>query len=396
MRITHALASFIIFILLIPSAPAADLATPPVGPITPTGESPAATGWRTETVVEGLSHPWSVLWLPDDQTMLITERSGSLRLARDGELSNHRVEGLPDILAYGQGGLMDISLHPDFEQNRLLYFTYVSGVRKANRTTLTRGVLSRDLKRLDDVEVLFRVSQDKSGGQHFGSRLLWLSDGTLLMSVGDGGNPPTKVGGHFSRLNAQVKTSHLGKTLRLTENGEPAGGNPFVNDSDAAPHLYSYGHRNIQGMAIDPATQRIYATEHGSRGGDELNLITPGTNYGWPAVTYSIEYWGPRISDDASAPGMQDPMVVWTPCIAPSGLCFYTGDRYPGWQGDLFAGGLALRQIRRVDLEDGRVVGQETLKLGQRVRDVRQGPDGYLYVLTDEGNGKLLRIVPTP
>ncbi len=365
----------------------------PRGPVQPTGASPEASGWATETVVEGLNRPWGMAWLPDGQTMLITERSGSLRLIRDGSLIAAPVAGVPGALAHGQGGLMDVVLHPSFERNRWVYLTMSTGTREANRTALVRGVLSEDATRLVGARTLFEVSQDKPGGQHFGSRLLWLPDGTLLMSIGDGGNPPTEVEGQHVRLFAQDVSSHFGKTLRLTEDGEPAANNPFSGHAEAAAEVFTYGHRNIQGMAIDPATGTIYATEHGARGGDELNILTPGTNYGWPAATYSIEYWGPRISDIASMPGAADPEVVWTPCIAPSGLTFYTGDRYPAWRGDLFAGGLVLRQIRRIDLENGRVVGQETLSFDERVRDVRQGPDGFMYVLTDAGNGELLRIV---
>ena len=362
------------------------------GPVTPVADAPAATGWRTETVIEGLDHPWSVAWLPDGG-MVITERAGRMRVFdADGTVRIDEVGGLPQVLAIGQGGLMDVSLHPRFAENRLVYFTYTAGSPKANMTTLARGVLEGDS--LTDVRTLFRVSQAKPGGQHFGSRILWLADGTFLVSIGDGGNPPVRVDGELTRYNAQKLSSDLGKTLRFAEDGTPAADNPLAQREGALPEIWTYGHRNIQGMAIDPETGRVWATEHGARGGDELNVIEGGKNYGWHVVTYSREYSGGTITDVRSAPGMEDPKVVWTPCIAPSGLAFYTGDRYPQWKkGDLFAGGLVQRQIRRVMVEGDEVVGQETLQFDQRVRDVRQGPDGYLYVLTDEVDGRLVRIV---
>ncbi|MEQ9461390.1 MAG: PQQ-dependent sugar dehydrogenase [Phycisphaeraceae bacterium] len=368
----------------------------PQGPITPTAEVPEEPNWRAETVIEGLERPWGIAWLPNQDAMLITERAGRLRLVVNGELINQPVGGLPPILAHGQGGLMDISLHPDFTNNRWVYLTLSQGTKDANHTVLVRGVLSQDLSQLSQVQNLFEVSQLKKGGQHFGSRLLWLADGSLLMSIGDGGNPPSSVDGKLTRLYALDLDSHFGKTVRLTDEGESAPGNPFTDRPNAFPEVYTYGHRNIQGMDLDPATGVIYVSEHGARGGDELNQLQPGGNYGWPAATYSIEYWGPRISDTATMQGTIEPMIVWTPNLAPSGLCFYTGDRYPNWKGDLFAGGLRMQQIRRIDLEDGQVANETSLKFDQRVRDVRQGPDGFMYVLTDDGNGKLLRIVPTP
>lgn len=362
------------------------------GPVTPVAGAPAATGWRAETVIEGLDHPWSVAWLPDGG-MVITERAGRMRVFNaDGSVRIDEVGGVPQVLAIGQGGLMDVSLHPEFAENHLVYFTYTAGLPNANMTTVARGVLDGDA--LTDVRTLFRVSQPKPGGQHFGSRILWLPDGTFLVSIGDGGNPPVRVDGELTRYNAQKLSSDLGKTLRFAEDGAPAADNPLAQREGALPEIWTYGHRNIQGMAIDPATGRVWATEHGARGGDELNVLEGGKNYGWHVVTYSREYSGGKITDVRSAPGMEDPKAVWTPCIAPSGLAFYTGDRYPQWNaGDLFAGGLVQRQIRRLVLDGDTVVGQETLQFDQRVRDVRQGPDGYLYVLTDEVDGRLIRIV---
>jgi glucose/arabinose dehydrogenase len=216
------------------------------------------------------------------------------------------------------------------------------------------------------------------------------------MSVGDGGNPPLQLDGRPVRLNAQDLSSQLGKTIRVDENGRPPENNPFAADGDPGtdPYIWTYGHRNIQGMALHPQSRAVWATEHGARGGDELNLLLAGRNYGWPEATYSVEYFGLRISDKTTMPGAMDPVVVWTPCIAPSGLVFYSGSDFPRWRGDLLAGALVLRQIRRIDFENGKIVGQTTLQFDDRIRWVGQGPDGGIYVLTDEIDGRLLRIVP--
>jgi glucose/arabinose dehydrogenase len=216
------------------------------------------------------------------------------------------------------------------------------------------------------------------------------------MSIGDGGNPPTRFGDSNIRNQAQNPGTHFGKVLRLKDDGAPHPDNPFVNRPGAKPEIWTLGHRNIQGLTRDPLSGRIWANEHGSRGGDELNVIAGGNNYGWPEVTYSNEYWGPKISDETHRPGITDPRLVWTPSKAPSGLTFYTGDRYPQWKGDLFSGALKFGEIRRIRLDSDRVIGEEKLTFGKRVRDVRQGPDGYLYVLTDENRGALLRILPSP
>lgn len=361
------------------------------GPAPISGDVPEAQGWRAEVVIEGLNHPWSIAWLPDGSA-LVTERPGRLRLIRDGKLDPEPIAGLPPVLAFGQGGLLDIALHPDFPDNRLVYLTFATGNPDANRTALARGRLEDHALR--EVRILFQNADPKSGGQHFGSRLVWLPDKSLLMSIGDGGNPPIRFGDGNIRDQAQNPGTHFGKILRLKDDGTPHPDNPFANRPGAKPEIWTLGHRNIQGLTRDPLSGRIWANEHGSRGGDELNVIEGGQNYGWPAVTYSVEYWGPRISEETHRRGMTDPRLVWTPSKAPSGLTFYTGDIYPQWKGDLFSGALKFRQIRRLDLDGTRVVGEEKLTIGQRVRDVRQGPDGYLYVLTDEDRGALLRIVP--
>ncbi|MEQ8770839.1 MAG: PQQ-dependent sugar dehydrogenase [Phycisphaerales bacterium] len=376
---------------------AAGMGAQPDGPVTPTGETEPETGWRLAEVTRGLMRPWGAAWLPDGRTMLVTEREGRLRVVQDGRLSPDLVGGIPDdLFASGQGGLLDVQVHPEFATNRLVYLTMSTGDNNANRTQLVRGRLAEDLSELTRVEVVYRVPHDKRGGQHFGSRILWLDDGTLLLSIGDGGNPPIRLDGSLIRERAQDLSYHHGKILHMNDDGSPVADAPFATDGDPDTDalIHVYGLRNVQGMAIRPGTDEVWATSHGARGGDELNRITPGTNYGWPEVTYSVEYWGPRISQTTQRDGVEQPRVVWTPCIAPSGLTFYTGDDFPEWQGDLFAGGLVLQQIRRIDFEDGAIVGQTTLQLDDRVRWVGMGPDGGLYMLTDEIDGGLYRVVP--
>lgn len=366
----------------------------PSGPVIPTADVPVATGWRVETVVAGLEHPWAVAWLPGGE-MLISERAGRLRVVRDGRLVPEPVRGVPSTLGRGHGGLMDLSLHPDFATNRWLYFTFGQGTDDANSTRLARGRLSPDATALAEVEVLHTVQPLKRGLAHFGSRLLWLPDGTLLLALGDGGNPPNRVDGQLAREQAQKPGSQLGKILRLRADGTVPDDNPLRGRAGFDPAIYTLGHRNVQGLAFDAATGRVWANEHGSRGGDELNLIVAGGNYGWPRATYSIEYTFGTISAHTSLPGMIDPVVVWTPAQAPSGLLHYTGDKFPAWRGDLFSGALKRKEVRRIDLDAaGRPVAQEKFPLGARVRDVRQGPDGFIYVLTDERDGRLLRLVP--
>jgi aldose sugar dehydrogenase len=350
------------------------------------------TAFRQTTIVEGLERPWGMVWLPDG-TMLVTEKAGRLRLVRNGVLEPTPVAGVPEVMSSGQGGLMDVSLHPKFAENRVIYLTYSHGTDDANRTRLARATF--DGKALQNLRVIFEVSQVKSGGQHFGSRILWLPDGTMLVAIGDGGNPPVQLDGDLIRKQAQNLRSRLGKIVRLNDDGSVPRNNPMATNAKADPAVWSYGHRNIQGLAFDPATKRVWATEHGAKGGDELNLAEAGKNYGWPLVTHSQEYFGGEISSERSRPGMVDPKVVWTPATAPSGLAFYSGDRFPGWKGDLFAGGLVSQDVRRIDLDDaGTVKGQEVIRIGQRVRDVRQGPDGLLYILTDESDGRLIRLEP--
>ncbi|EKV00189.1 glucose/sorbosone dehydrogenase [Leptolyngbya sp. PCC 7375] len=344
-------------------------------------------------LVEPLEHPWGMAWLPDG-TLMVTERPGRVRLIKEGGfLDPTPVSGVPDVFAAGQGGLMDVSVHPQFAENQWVYFTYAAGSSGANQTRIARAQFDGDT--LSDWTVIFEVNRTKQGSQHFGSRISWLPDNTMLISIGDGGNPPLQLEGELIRHQAQKLDSHLGKVLRLNDDGSVPEDNPFATMPDADPAVWSYGHRNIQGLMVDPITGEAWATEHGSRGGDELNRVDPGENYGWPLVTHSREYTGGEISSERSRPGMVDPLVVWTPAIAPSGLLVYQGDRFPDWQGDLFAGGLVSQDVRHIALDDiGMVVSETPIPIGQRVRDVRQGPDGLIYILTDEPNGRLIRLEP--
>ncbi|WP_371868541.1 PQQ-dependent sugar dehydrogenase [Telluria aromaticivorans] len=356
-------------------------------------EPPAAKGWRAETVAGDLPQPWGMAWLADGR-MLVTGKKGTLHLLNGKRFDEVAIEGLPALFTGGQGGLLDIAVHPgDKGPNPRVYMTMASGTQDENRTVLVQGIF--DGKRVHGVKTIFTASPSKSGGQHFGSRILFMKDGTLLMSIGDGGNPPQRVGNMLARDQAQNLGSHNGAVLHLTADGKPASGNPLAGQQGALPELWSIGHRNIQGMAVDPQSGRVWASEHGPRGGDEINLVEGGKNYGWPLQSYGLDYSSREPVGTKAVPGMVQPIVVWSPSPAPSGLAFYTGKAFPAWRGSLFSGSLAGEDIRRVALDaQGKVVRQEKLAIGKRVRDVRQGPDGHLYALTDETKGSLLRIVP--
>lgn len=343
-------------------------------------------GIKVTPIVAGLEHPWGMAWLPDG-SMLITERPGRLQHFKNGKLQE--IPGVPPVFARGQGGLLDIALHPQFRQNSLVYFTYAHGTRNANQTRVARAKF--DGKSLRNWQVIWQAEPQKSGTQHFGSRMAWLPDGTLLVSVGDGGNPPLSLGGGLIREQAQNRRSHLGKVVRITATGKIPPDNPLGKEANTDRALWTMGHRNIQGLAIDPKTKVVWASEHGSRAGDELNQLQGGNNYGWPVASRTREYTtGAPIGQTAVA-GMVDPVVVWQDTIAPSGLAIYRGDKFPQWQGNLFVGGLISQQVERLNSK-GELLG--TIPIGSRVRDVRQGQDGFLYVLTDEPDGKLLRIEP--
>jgi glucose/arabinose dehydrogenase len=340
--------------------------------------------FRIQTLASGLDHPWSLAFLPDGG-ILITERSGSLRLFRDGQLQADPVPGVPEVAARGQGGLLDIALHPDFADNGLVYLSYAGPGAGGAGTEVARARF--DGAALEDLEVIFRAEPKVGGGNHFGSRLLFAGDGTLYVTLGDR---------YRYMKEAQNLDNHLGSIVRLNDDGSVPEDNPFVGREDARPEIFSYGHRNVQGLALEPQTGTLWAHEHGPQGGDEVNILKPGANYGWPAITYGIDYSGAIISEKTEAPGMEQPVIYWVPSIAPSGMAFYDGDAFPEWRGDLFVGALSHLHLRRLEIEGEKVVAQEQLLTGlsARIRDVRAGPDGYLYVLTDSADGHLLRLEP--
>jgi glucose/arabinose dehydrogenase len=338
---------------------------------------------RLTTVAGGLAHPWSLAFLPGGG-MLVTERPGRLRpISADGQVGPP-IAGVPPVFAGGQGGLLDVALDPAFAENRLIYLSYAEpGVGGAG-TAVARGRLAEGA--LEDVAVIFRQQPKVEGGAHFGSRLVFGPDGMLFVTLGE----------RNQRDQAQSLADHLGTIVRLAPDGGVPTDNPFVGRAGARPEIWSYGHRNVQGAAIHPGTGRLWTTEHGPRGGDELNTPAPGRNYGWPVIGYGRHYNLTRIGEGNSKAGMEQPVLYWDPSIATSGLAFYTGDAMPAWRGSLFVGGLAARQLRRLELKGNDVVGEEQLfnGFGRRIRDVRQGPDGRLYLLTDEPNGELVRVDP--
>jgi glucose/arabinose dehydrogenase len=352
---------------------------------------PEMAGVRAARLVGGLANPWSLAFLPDG-SMLVTERPGQLRRIADGRLDPQPIAGVPEVAAFGQGGLLDIALSPGFATDRTLFLSFAEGNSGANRTAVARARF--DGSRLSDVAVIFRATPDKPSGAHFGSRLLFLPDGTLLVSVGDGGNPNVRIEGTAPREHAQRTDSGLGKLHRINADGAIPADNPFRGTGGAIASLFSIGHRNIQGLAWDATRNAVWASEHGSSGGDELNLIRRGANFGWPRATHSVEYGsGAAISPNRSVAGMEDPRLVWLRTIAPSGLAVHSGRGNAGWRGDVFAGGLQSGDVRRVRANpEGGVMTQERIPIGARVRDVREGPDGALYVLTDSRDGTLFRI----
>lgn len=356
-------------------------------------------GIRLEVLADDLFLPWAITWLPD-HTAIITEKRGTLRSLQAGVLSDPMDFPVPVTsggsggITRGQGGLMDVVVSPEFAEDQLLYFTFSSGDQDANRTEVARATWTGN--GLTDFEIIWRNPADKRSGQHFGSRILFLPDGTMLVSIGDGGNPPVSLQGDDIRKQAQNPGTAFGKVLRLNPDGTIPADNPNFGDG-ALPGLWSYGHRNIQGLDRDPATGDIWANEHGAFQGDELNLLQPGNNYGWPAATFSRNY-GSRsaISDHTTLPKKMDAKLVWMKTHAPSGLVIYRGTEFPAWHGAVLSGGLKTSDIRVIKHAKAPTKLQETrIAVGQRVRDVRVGPDGGLYALTDATDGQLLRIHPT-
>jgi glucose/arabinose dehydrogenase len=342
--------------------------------------------FQVSTVAEGLEHPWALALLPDER-MLITERAGRLRVIDKNGKASAPLRGLPKIEAGGQGGLLDLTLSPEFASDRLVYFSFSEPGDGGASTAVARGRLGEGA--LEDVKVIWRQVPKVDSKMHFGSRILFAPNETIFITTGDRYNQRPKV---------QDLSTTIGKVVRINRDGSIPADNPFVNRKDARPEIWSYGHRNIQAAALHPETNQLWTIEHGARGGDELNHPQPGKNYGWPIITYGIDYSGVKIGEGTERQGMEQPVYYWDPVIAPSGALFYTGDAFKDWKGDLLVGSMVPGALVRLELQGGKVV-KETRYLGdlrERIRDVQQAEDGSIYVITDSPKGRVLRLQPTP
>ncbi len=338
---------------------------------------------RVVDVARGLEHPWGLAFLPDGR-MLVTERPGRLRIVDRGGQLSAPLTGVPEVRTGGQGGLLDVALSPQFAQDRLVYLSFSEPGQGDASTAVARGRLGE--RGLEGTEVIWRQQPNVSGPNHWGSRFVFRPDGTLFVTLGD-------RFGHRER--AQDLSVTIGKIVRINPDGSVPSDNPFVGRDGARPEIWSYGHRNIQSAALDGRGQ-LWTVEHGARGGDELNNPQPGRNYGWPVITYGVDYSGARVGEGTSRPGMEQPVYYWDPVIAPSGAIFYTGDAFPDWRGDLLVGSLRPGRLVRLTIADGRVTSEVRYlaDLGERIRDVRQGPDGLIYLLTDHPRGRILKLEP--
>lgn len=401
---TNFLAGFSALILTAAAAAAGQQAGAPVDPrpANDPNQKPAFAGqtkaperksnvaFEVVQIAEGLENPWGVAFLPGGN-MLVTERPGRLRVvAADGKLSEP-VTGLPDIVAGGQGGLLDVVLDPDFGTNNTIYWCFSQPKEGANNTAVARGrFVDGSAPRVDDVKTVYEQAPSLNSRLHFGCRLVFRRDGTLFIAQGD--RSITE-----GRMQSQNMDSLIGKVVRINRDGSIPKDNPFVGKDGVRPEIWSIGHRNIQAAALHPTTGELWEVEHGTRGGDELNIVERGKDYGWPTIAYGIEYRGGQITGGIQQKeGMEQPIYYWDPVIGPSGMAFYTGDLFPAWKGNLFVGGHATNDLVRLELKDDRVVGEERLLTDrkERLRDVRQGPDGAIYILTDATNGRLLKMVP--
>ncbi len=347
----------------------------------------AAGNLNVETIAGGLANPWALAFLPDGR-MLVTERPGRLRIVtRDGKLSPP-VTGLPPIAARGQGGLLDVVPDRGFAQDATIYFCFAEPMSGGARTALARArLIAAEAPRLEDLTVIFRQEGPPSTGRHFGCRIVQTPDNNLFLTTGDHGSESRE---------AQNLSNHIGKIVRVRPDGSVPADNPFVNRQGARPEIWSYGHRNAQGAALHPVSGKLWMHEHGPRGGDEINIPQAGRNYGWPVIGYGIDYSGAKIHESTHKEGMEQPIIQWTPVIAPSGMAFYTGELFPRWKGNLLIGGLATRLVVRLELDGEKVVREERIlhELGERIRDVRAGPDGALWLVTDNPAGRILRVTP--
>jgi len=385
-------------IALLSAAAVACAPTPAVSP-TPQAsvQRSALHDYRIVTVAEGLVNPWSMAFLPGGD-MLVTERPGRLRIVRNGKLLPDPVAGLPQIRTGGQGGLLEVLPHPAFASNRLIYLSYAKPSADTLQGTTAVARARFDNDRLTGVQEIFEAKVWSRGRGHHGSRLAFDRNGFLFITLGDRQVPSA---GNLEAHPAQDLTTHHGKTIRLHDDGRVPADNPFVGRTDALPEIWSYGHRNVQGLAIHPETGDVFATEHGPQGGDELNLITPDDNYGWPVIGFGVNYrTGAAIHSGTQRQGMEQPIHVWVPSIGTSGLMIYTGDRFPQWKGNIFAGGMVGQQLVRLTMDGRRVMNEEKLvqRMG-RIRDVRQGPDGFIYLAIEDRDGKptpILRLEPVP
>lgn len=345
-----------------------------------------AVSLNVETLAEGLVNPWSLAF-PPDGSILVTERDGKLRIIRNGALVAEPVAGVPAPYVKSQGGLFEVLLHPDFAENRTIFLSYAAGTPDSNGTRVISATF--DSAALSNIKTVFETATKKDTPVHYGGRMALLPDRTMLITVGDGFN---------YREKAQDLSSGLGKIVRINLDGSIPSDNPFVGKEGALPEIYSYGHRNEQGIAVDPSTGTIWETEHGPMGGDEVNIIEPGANYGWPIATYGLDYSGAQVSPFTEYDGTKQPEKYWVPSIGPSSLAIYQGDLFAGWKGDLLVGALARTALHRLDLENGKIVGEERYLDGERIRDVREGPDGAIYVTTEDHDaapvGKVLRLTP--
>jgi aldose sugar dehydrogenase len=340
-----------------------------------------------ETIASGLDHPWGFAFLPDGR-LLVTERPGRMRIVgKDGKISP-ALAGVPKVFASSQGGLLDVALDRGYGDNHTIYFCYADPVNGGARTSLARArLVDEGTPRLDDVKVIFRQEGPLSNGRHFGCRIVQTSDGNLFLSMGDHGSFPNE---------AQNLGNHIGKIIRIRPDGTVPPDNPFVGRTDAKPEIWSFGHRNSQGMTLHPATGKLWEEEHGPRGGDEINIIEKGKNYGWPLIGHGIDYSGAKIHEGTQKQGIEQPVRYWVPSISPSGMTFSSGSLFPAWRGNLFVGALSGQALVRLELDGDKVVKEERLlqQLRERIRDVRQGPDGALWLATDSSSGRILRVAP--
>lgn len=343
----------------------------------------ARAAYRLVTLSRGLEQPWGMAFLPDGR-MLITERPGRLRVFAEGKLDPAPLAGVPKVITGGQAGLLDICLHPSFEKNRVLYLSYIGGSDRHSVTSVARAELADG--KLVNVTTIFAAEPGGDGKLNLGSRIVFDREGFMYVSVGD----------RFQMKRAQDLRDLAGKIVRLKDDGSVPSDNPFVGRKDARPEIFSWGHRNPQGLAMHPASGKIWEVEHGPKGGDELNILKAGANYGWPLATHGVNYDGSKITDHASLPGMEDPLRWWVPSISPCGLSFYTADVFPGWKGSIFTGALSNKALFRIEVDGERYVREERLLVDRLpfVRDVRQGPDGFVYLVTEADDGGLYRLEP--